>query len=107
MRLRANLGAKHWKEDAKGDWDSGYQDTGYFLNYLEHRFGDGTVAKINGCLRVGKYDEKKLFGECCGGRKVEDLWEDYQKDLEKRKGTAKSEEGEALEAVPTHAAQRI
>ena len=31
VRLRAGLGAKHWKQEADGKWDAGYQHTGYFL----------------------------------------------------------------------------
>jgi len=45
-----------------------------YCRYLEQRFGEGTVRRMNGCLRGKDYDEEKLFGECCGGRKVEDLW---------------------------------
>ena len=81
VRLRAGLAAKHWKREAEGDWDAGYQHTGYFLEYLEQRFGDGTVRSINENLRIGKYDEKKLFEKCCDGHKVGDLWKDYQKYL--------------------------
>lgn len=105
VRLQAGLGAKHWKQEAKGDWDAGYQHTGYFLEYLEERFGEGTVRKMNGCLRESKYDEEKLFGECCEDHKVEDLWEDYKEALKKRKSTTESEESEIPEPVPTHAAQ--
>jgi hypothetical protein len=48
--------------------------TDLIKRYLEQRFGEGTVRKMNGCLHGKDYDEKKLFGDCCGGRKVEDLW---------------------------------
>lgn len=48
--------------------------TDELCRYLEQRFGEGTVRKLNGCLRGKDYDEEKLFGECCDGHKVEDLW---------------------------------
>lgn len=85
VRLRAGLAAGHWKQEADGEWNKGYQHTGYFLEYLEQRFGPGTVRSINACLREGKYDEKKMFAQCCEGEKVEDLWEAYRKHLKKEK----------------------
>ncbi|KAK4631289.1 hypothetical protein CLAFUW4_02618 [Fulvia fulva] len=85
VRLRAGLAAKHWKQVADGRWDAGYQQTGYFLEWLEHNFGPGTVRSINDCLRNCKYDEEKVFGSCCEGHKVDDLWKDYGDDLKKKK----------------------
>ena len=105
MRRRAGLAAKHWKQEADGKWDGGYQHTGYFLDYLEQRFGDGTVRKINGCLNVEKYDGKMVFGDCCHGHDVEELWEDYRKELKKsqeQSGPA-ANDGEPPNPVPTHA----
>lgn len=84
VRLRAGLAAKHWKREASGDWDGGYQHTGYFLDWLEHKFGPGTVRKINGCLRKGEYDDD-LFKECCEGHSVKKLWKEYGESLEKDK----------------------
>lgn len=81
VRLRAGLAAAHWKQEAEGEWNRGYQHTGFFLEYLEQRFGPGTVRSINSCLREGKYDEEKLFTRCCDGHKVRDLWEAYRKHL--------------------------
>lgn len=101
MRLRAGLAAGHWKQSADGKWDGGYQHTGYFLEYLEQRFGEGTVRRMNGCLRDQKYDEKKLFGECCSGKTVDQLWKDYGEELEKRKGKEDAVE-DAPAPIPTH-----
>lgn len=106
VRLRAGLAAKHWKEEADGCWDDGYQHTGYFLDYLERRFGAGTVRSINAWMRQQKYDEKKLFKECCEGHKVGDLWKDYQEDLKKRKGDDESMKVDAPSPIPTHAVQQ-
>ncbi|KAK3703870.1 hypothetical protein LTR37_014193 [Vermiconidia calcicola] len=107
VRLRAGLAAKHWKHEAGGKWDGGYQHTGYFLEYLEQRFGAGTVRKLNGCLRDGEYDEEKLFGQCCKDHKVEDLWKDYADDLKRKQGKDKTEEDdenneEVPNPIPTH-----
>ncbi|GAB7359049.1 hypothetical protein MBLNU230_g5121t1 [Neophaeotheca triangularis] len=104
VRLRAGLGAKHWKQDADGKWDAGYQHTGYFLEYLEQRFGEGTVRHMNECLRKGKWDQQRVFGECCQGHGVKELWEEYGEDLKKKqeKGELPTASG-AQAAIPTHA----
>ena len=61
---------------------------------------------MNGCLRGRDYDEKKLFGDCCQGHAVKDLWKDYGEELKKReRGKGEDEdEDDAPEPVPTHAA---
>lgn len=81
VRLRAALSPPHWKKEAGGDWDAGYQHTAYFLEWIEGRFGDGCVKRINETLRTKKYEEegfwKGLFGQT-----VENLWMEYSKELE-------------------------
>lgn len=53
VRLEARLGAPHWKRGAVPErWDQGYERTAYFLDWLEGRFGRGTVRRINDELRV-------------------------------------------------------
>lgn len=101
VRLRAGLGAAHWKQEASGEWDGGYQKTGYFLEWLEQKYGEGLVRRLNECLREGEYDGEKVFGECCKGGKVEELWKAYREDLEKSKGGAVVEDGPA-NPIPTH-----
>ncbi|KAK1728870.1 hypothetical protein CaCOL14_008646 [Colletotrichum acutatum] len=76
VRLNADLSPPHWKRDATGNWDGGYQHTGYFLDYLEGRFGKGTVRRINEKLRTQRYKEKEFWTEIVG-RPVEQLWKDY------------------------------
>ncbi|KAL2876369.1 hypothetical protein SGCOL_008369 [Colletotrichum sp. CLE4] len=76
VRLNADLSPPHWKRDASGNWDGGYQHTGYFLDYLEARFGEGTVRRINEKLRTQRYKEKEFWTEIVG-RPVEQLWKDY------------------------------
>lgn len=105
VRLRAGLGAKHWRQEAGGNWDGGYQHTGYFLEWLEGKFGAGTIRRLNGCLREGDYDEGSLFKECCGGKTVGRLWERYKEELESGKEQDEEEAGPA-NPVPTHPAKK-
>lgn len=81
VRLRCGLQPPHWKRDpvAAGKWDAGYQHTAYFLDYLEGRFGEGTVRRINGKLRLQRYVEDTFWTELLGGT-VGKLWEDYVKE---------------------------
>src|SRR5438105_2034623 len=58
------------------DWDRGYQHTAYFLQYLEGRFGEGTVRRVNEKLRLHKYHAKPFWTELLG-RPVEQLYHDY------------------------------
>ena len=76
VRLNSNLSPPHWKRETSGKWDAGYQHTGYFLDYLEKRYGDGTISRMNNKLRTGKYNEKAFWTELLG-RPVDQLWNDY------------------------------
>lgn len=58
------------------DWDRGYQHTAYFLQYLENRFGEGTIRRVNEKLRLHKYHAKSFWTELLG-RPVEQLYGDY------------------------------
>jgi len=108
VRLRAGLGAKHWRQEASGEWDGGYQHTGYFLDWLEGRYGEGTVRRLNACLREGEYASERVFGACCKGEKVGELWERYRKEFEGRKGRmADEEEDGPANPVPTHPAREV
>lgn len=92
VRLNADLSPPHWKREASGKWDAGYQHTGYFLEYLEQRFGKGTVSRLNEKLRIEKYQQKRFWTEMCG-RPVEQLWTDYVKATEKENKNLEEEEG--------------
>jgi hypothetical protein len=80
VRLRCRLSPPHWRREPDGDWDRGYQHTAYFLDYLEDRFGDGTVRSLNEKLRVERYREKPFWTELLG-RPVSQLWGDYCEKL--------------------------
>lgn len=80
VRLRAGLGPPHWQRGSGDKWDAGYEHTAFFLEYLDSRFGDHLVRKLNEKLRIEKYDEKRFWTELCG-RPIEQLWDDYQKKV--------------------------
>ncbi|KAG9247778.1 plant basic secretory protein [Calycina marina] len=93
VRLNSGLSPPHWKREGTGKWDAGYQHTGYFLDYLEKRYGEGLVRKLNEKLRIERYKEKHFWTELCG-RPVEQLWCDYRQKLEEE--SKKTEEEECL-----------
>lgn len=79
VRLKANLGAPHWRRaNLPERWDEGYEKTAYFLEWLEGRFGEGTVRRINATLRTERY-EKDKFWQGLFGFEVESLWQEYRK----------------------------
>ena len=81
VRLEAGLSPPHWKKETGGQWDAGYQHTGYFLEWIEHTLGEGSVRKINDALKDSTYEEdefwKPLFGKTVGL-----LWEEYESSLD-------------------------
>ncbi|OAQ89949.1 pbsp domain-containing protein [Purpureocillium lilacinum] len=80
VRLRCGLVPPHWTRDADGDWDAGYQKTAYFLEYLERRFGDGFVRRLNEKLRIQRYKAGTFWCELTG-HGVDALWTDYGESL--------------------------
>lgn len=84
VRLRCDLAPPHWnRKDTGTKWDGGYQHTAYFLAYLEQRFGEETVRKVNETLRTRRYEEK-AFWTGLVGRPVEQLWDDYKEESKKQ-----------------------
>ncbi|ESA42845.1 hypothetical protein GE21DRAFT_5725 [Neurospora crassa] len=80
VRLNCDLSPPHWKQgDVKIDdpWDKGYQHTAYFLQYLEGRFGEGTVRRLNEALRSTREYEAREFWVGVLGEEVEELWGEY------------------------------
>lgn len=90
VRLKAGFSPPHWNKKKGGNWDQGYQNTAYFLEWLEAKQGAGTVMRINGALRGGKYEEDVFWMEMFG-KEVGSLWEEYQE-------TFKDDDGEKKEA---------
>ncbi|KAJ4300286.1 hypothetical protein N0V88_002959 [Collariella sp. IMI 366227] len=86
VRLRCDLSPPHWKRETGGDWDRGYQHTAYFLEYLEQRFGEGTVRRLNDKLRRHKYDSESFWPELLG-ESVQKLYGDYVENCKENKGT--------------------
>ncbi|KAL0264910.1 hypothetical protein SLS55_000864 [Diplodia seriata] len=82
VRLRCGFVPPHWKKEADGDWDAGYQHTGYFLDHLEKTYGHGSVMAINECLRRKEYDEDTFWKEIFG-KSVKHLWKEYGHSLQR------------------------
>jgi len=102
VRLRAGFAPPHWKIAWKDcEWDAGYERTGYFLDWLEEEFGEGTVQRINGAMRDVDYDEVKFWDGCCGDT-ISKLWTRYGKCMEKKeKKDKKEEDTQPAEPIPT------
>ena len=81
VRLKAGLSPAHWKREAGDKWDAGYQITGYFLEWIEDKLGEGSVRKINQALQEEKYEEDKFWGHLFG-RQVADMWKEYSRGLD-------------------------
>ncbi|MCJ1418287.1 hypothetical protein MMC32_004634 [Xylographa parallela] len=92
VRLRDALGPPHWKKESGGDWDAGYQHTAYFLEWLDARFGEGNVIRVNEALRDKRYNEKNFWRQLFG-KSVQDLWGEYSRTFE----ADESEEGVLVE----------
>lgn len=82
VRLRSGLAPPHWKspkEEIGENWDSGYQKTAYFLDWLDSTYGKGTIVRMNQTMKDCKYEETKfwpdIFGEGCS---VDSLWKSYR-----------------------------
>ncbi|KAF2010327.1 BSP-domain-containing protein [Aaosphaeria arxii CBS 175.79] len=80
VRLKAGLGPPHWRRHADGNWDSGYERTGYFLEWLEGKYGEDVVRRINEELQHCRYEEEDFWSKCCG-KHVKSLWEEYRESL--------------------------
>ncbi|KAF8628278.1 hypothetical protein AX15_004042 [Amanita polypyramis BW_CC] len=60
VRLRTGLAPPHWTTDKDGNWDAGYEKTGYFLNWIETRQANagtlGFVKSLNLAMRHKRFD---------------------------------------------------
>ena len=78
VRLQAGLGPPHWKRSPGDKWDAGYEATAYFLDWIEGRYGHGTVQELNESMKDVEYDER-IF-KVTTGRRVAKLWKLYCAD---------------------------
>ncbi|KAL8921316.1 MAG: hypothetical protein Q9172_004089 [Xanthocarpia lactea] len=91
VRLKAGLSPPHWKKEKKGNWDGGYQHTGYFLDWIEGSYGDGSVRRVNEALMKKRYDEE-VFWMGLFGKHVKELWDEYCKTLPEDESTMEKED---------------
>ncbi|TDL28165.1 plant basic secretory protein [Rickenella mellea] len=78
VRLKAGLDPPHWRKG--GDrWDAGYETTAYFFKWIEERYGEGIVQKLNETVKDNKYSDD-IFSNVTG-RDVGRLWKAYKESL--------------------------
>ena len=92
VRLKAGFSPPHWKKEAGGQWDAGYQHTGYFLEWIETTCGEGSVRKINHALMDQQYKEDD-FWERLFGKTVSHLWKEYEGSLKEDQNLTEKTEG--------------
>ncbi|KAI0095217.1 plant basic secretory protein [Irpex rosettiformis] len=100
VRLRAGYAPPHWREGYGGTWDAGYEATGYFLDWLEERYGYGVVKELNDILGKRAYGEE-VFRDLTG-RKVKKLWKLYRDYVDEG-----SPSGSGGPALPTEGVSRL
>jgi Peptidase of plants and bacteria len=77
VRLKAGLSPPHWSRKEKSEkWDQGYQHTAYFLEWIEEKFGEGSVARINLALKGVKYKERRFWRRLFGSS-IKELWGEF------------------------------
>ncbi|KAF3903098.1 hypothetical protein ABW21_db0203895 [Orbilia brochopaga] len=80
VRHKAGFIPPHWHAGTGSKWDDGYQNTGYFLLWLEQQYGEATVPRINAWMKNRRYSDDlwiDLFNE-----KPEILFRRYKKTFE-------------------------
>ncbi|KAL8653377.1 MAG: hypothetical protein Q9210_002127 [Variospora velana] len=85
VRLKAGLSPPHWKKERPEKWDQGYQHTGFFLDWIEVQFGDGSIGRVNEALMNKRYDED-AFWVSLFGKGVQELWSEYCETLPLKEG---------------------
>ena len=105
VRLKADLSPPHWKKEGGGQWDAGYQHTGYFLDWIENTCGEGSVRKINQALKDRKYEED-VFWEQLFGKKVNLLWKEYEGSLDEEQKMTKATQGKVESSAEIHEKDR-
>ncbi|KAL6304872.1 plant basic secretory protein [Sparassis latifolia] len=76
VRLRAGFVPPHWRAGRGDKWDAGYDSTAYFLEWIESRYGCGTVRELNATMKDKEYTPA-IFEELTG-HDVKGLWKLYR-----------------------------
>ena len=105
VRLKAGLSPPHWKKEGGGQWDAGYQHTGYFLEWIENTCGGGSVRMINYALKDKRYQEDD-FWEQLFGKKVGLLWKEYEGSLDEEQKRTKDIEQKVETSTKIHGQDR-
>jgi hypothetical protein len=82
VRLRSGFAPPHWHRGGGEKWDQGYDVTAFFLDWIERRHA-GFVRGLNAILKDSKWDDN-IF-KLITGKTVNELWKEYQKDMDKDK----------------------
>ena len=89
VRLREELDPPHWTRTLGEKWDQGYDKTGYFLDWIEERYGTGTIRELNASMKDTIFRES-VFKDLTG-RSVSKLWNIYCGDSDSDKEDSKPE----------------
>jgi len=76
VRLREGLDPPHWTRTPGETWDAGYEKTGYFLDWIEERYGTGKIRELNANMKDTIYRET-VFKDLTGSS-VRKLWNIYR-----------------------------
>lgn len=89
VRMKSKLGAAHWNpwpanKKTRGErWDSGYEKTAWFLQWVEEHIGGvGCVGRLNETMRKEKWEDGKVWKAVMGGVSVDECWELYRSNWE-------------------------
>jgi hypothetical protein len=102
VRLKSGLAPPHWKkskEEAGNKWDDGYQHTAYFLEWLEQRFGEGTISRMNDAMDDVRYNEKEFWPRLFDDS-VDSLWQKYLKHWDEGESTNTTKAGSVASTEP-------
>lgn len=88
VRLHAGLRPPNWKEGEGDKWDAGYASTAFMLEWIEAKYGYGTIRNLNLTMRDREYDDV-MFKEHTG-RKISSLWKDYRSYVTENQKNTKS-----------------
>jgi len=74
VRLQREFIPPHWTRAPGDKWDAGYESTAFFLEWIDQKFGEGHVRKLNEAM-VERYEAS--VWSTLTGHAVESLWKNY------------------------------